>query len=135
MRIHFKHWLRDCADPRAIFSLALVGVVTITAADIVDITWDANGRFERKLTVAPGNFAELCGHLPAGAKVEWVFRASTPLDFNVHYHVGKEVIFPSKLAAVAVAKDTLHIEIKQEYCRMWTNKSAAAAKLTVKLQR
>ena len=88
--------------------------MTTTAADIVDSTWDANGRFERRLTVAPGKFAELCGHLLAGAKVEWVFRASTPLDFNVHYHVGKEVIFPSKMAAVAVAKDTLHIGIKQE---------------------
>ena len=135
MRVRFKHWLRDCADARAIFSLALVGVVTTAAADIANINWDANGRFERKLTVSPGTFAELCGHLPAGVKVEWVFKASTPLDFNVHYHVHKEVIFPSKLAAVAAARDTLHIGIEQEYCWMWTNKSAEAAKLAVKLQR
>ena len=135
MRVGFKDWLRDCADPRAIFSMALVGVVTTAAADIANITWDADGRFERKLTVAPGKFAELCGHLPAGIKVEWVFKASTLLDFNVHYHVDKEVIFPSKLAAVAAAKDMLRIGIEQEYCWMWTNKSAAAAKLTVKLQR
>lgn len=116
-------------------ALALAAIATSATADIVDIAWDTGGRFERTLSVAPGKFAELCGKLPAGLMVRWEFEASVPLDFNVHYHVGKEVVFPSKLAAVATAKDTLDTKIEQDYCWMWSNKSAAPATTEIKLQR
>ena len=115
--------------------LALAAMAPSTQADIVDIAWDADGRFERSVSLAPGKFAEVCGKLPAGMKVGWNFEASAPLDFNVHYHVGKEVVFPSKLTAVATAKDTLVTKIDQDYCWMWSNKSSAPAIILVKLQR
>ncbi len=115
--------------------LALSAMAPSTLADIVDIAWDADGRFERSVSLAPGKFAEVCGKLPAGMKVGWNFEASAPLDFNVHYHVGKEVVFPSKLTAVATAKDTLVTKIDQDYCWMWSNKSSAPATILVKLQR
>ena len=57
------------------------------------------------------------------------------MDFNVHYHAGKEVVFPTQLAAVATAKDTLDAKIAQDYCWMWSNKAAAPATFTVRLQR
>ena len=114
---------------------ALAAIAPGTRAEIVDIAWDADGRFERNVHVAPGKFAEICGKLPAGLKVGWHFEASAALDFNVHYHVGKEVVFPSKLNAVATAKDTLATKIDQDYCWMWSNKTAAVASIMVKLQR
>ena len=115
--------------------LALAAMAPSALADIVDISWDADGRFERSMIVAPGKFAELCGKLPAGLKVGWNFQANAPLDFNVHYHVGKEVVFPSKLTAVATAKDTLATKIDQDYCWMWSNKTTVSATITVKLRR
>jgi len=115
--------------------LALTALAPHTLADVVAIAWDAAGRFERSVSVAPGKFAEVCGKLPAGLKIGWNFEATAPLDFNVHYHVGKEVVFPSKLTAVVTAKDTLTAKIDQEYCWMWSNKSAASATIMVKLQR
>lgn len=117
----------------AVVGLALMS--TGAMADINDIAWDSSGGFERSVNVAPGKFAELCGRLPMDAKVRWNFEASVPLDFNVHYHVGKEVMFPSKLVAVNAAKDTLDAKIEQDYCWMWSNKSAAQATVMVKLQR
>ena len=116
-------------------ALALAAIAPGTRADIVDIAWDADARFERSMSVAPGKFAELCGKLPAGLKVGWRFQASAPLDFNLHYHVGKEVVFPSKLAAVATAKDTLATKIDQDYCWMWSNKSTVPVTVSVSLQR
>ena len=115
--------------------LTLAAMAPSTLADIVDIAWDADGRFERSVSVAPGKLTEICGKLPAGLKVGWTFEASAPLDFNVHYHVGKEVVFPSKLKAVATAKDTLATKIDQDYCWMWSNKTAMSATIKVKLQR
>lgn len=104
-------------------------------ADVVDIQWSGDGRFTYQGAVAAGKFVEVCGKLPSGLNVRWDFEASTPVDFNVHYHEGKDVVFPSKLSAVASAKDTLNTKVEQDYCWMWTNKSAAPAMLTVNLRR
>ncbi len=116
-------------------AMALSATAPSTLADIIDIAWTADGRFERSLSAAPGKFVEVCGQLPAGLKIRWDFEANTPLDFNVHYHVGKDVVFPSKLTAVASAKDTLDTKVDQDYCWMWTNKSSAPATVMVKLRR
>ncbi len=122
---------------RLAFSIAIALLMALpeARADVVDIKWSGDGRFAHQSTVAAGKFAEVCGKLPAGTSVRWDFEASTPLDFNVHYHVGTEVVFPSKLAAVATAKDTLQTSIAQDYCWMWSNKSAEPATLTLNLQR
>ena len=104
-------------------------------ADVVDITWDTAGRFEHTLDVAPDKPVEVCGKLPARVKVRWDYRAGGPLDFNVHYHVGKTVVFPAKRAATATAQGTLGTKSEQDYCWMWTNTASEPAALTVRLQR
>ena len=123
--------------PALVVALAAIAAGTWSSAwaDVVVIAWDGNGRFERSLNVAPAKFAEVCGRLPAGLKVRWDFEAGAPLDFNVHYHVGKEVVFALKLTAVAAARDVLDTKIDQDYCWMWSNKSASPATIMVKLQR
>lgn len=55
------------------------------------------------------------------------------MDFNVHYHAGKEVVFPAKLVAVAKGKASLHTKVDQDYCCMWSNKSTGPIALTVRL--
>ena len=80
--------------------LAALLPVPAASAEVIDILWSAEGRFVHETRVAPGEFVELCGKLPAGLKVRWTFAAGTPLDFNVHYHLGKKVMFASRLSAV-----------------------------------
>lgn len=100
-----------------------VGVVSSHArAEIIALRFDPQGRFEREVQVAPGKFVELCGALPAGAKVQWRYEAAAPLDFNIHYHVGKEVKFPAKAAAQPTAEGVLEADSAQDFCWMWTNK-------------
>ena len=67
--------------------------------------------------------------------MSWDFAAGAPLDFNLHYHAGKDVVFPSKLNAVTKASDILQTRIEQDYCWMWTNKAGKPATLSVTLQR
>ncbi len=114
---------------------ALLAVLSSAHAEIVDIRWSADGRFEHRGSIAAGKFVELCGKLPAQLAVRWDFKAGAPLDFNVHYHVGKAVVFPFKRSAVATAKDTLVTPVEQDYCWMWSNKSATAATLSVRLRK
>ena len=126
---------RPARFPALVLAAFATGILSSARADVVDIAWNTAGRFERSLNVAPAKFAEVCGKLPAGLKVRWDFEASAPVDFNVHYHVGKAVVFASKLTAIAAAKDVLDTKIDQDYCWMWSNKSASAATVTVMLQR
>lgn len=104
-------------------------------AEIVDIRWDDQGRFVHRADLAPGKFVELCGKLEAGQKVRWIFEAAAAMDFNIHHHEGKKVVFSAKLAAATRAAETLDVTSTQDYCWMWTHKGSAPAALSVSMQR
>ena len=107
----------------------------VTHGAIVEMQFDAAGRFAHEATVPAKKFVEVCGKLPAGAKVAWTFRAAAALDFNVHYHVGEKVEFPEKQNAVAALSGQLVAASDQHYCWMWRNTGDAAVPLTVELVR
>ncbi len=113
---------------------ALLGGATAQAA-VVDITWNAEGSFEQRLDVAPGGFAELCGALDKGQAVAWRFDSSAELAFNVHYHLGNDVVYAVKNAGTLRADGRLVIDPSQTYCWMWSNKGKQPARLQVELKR
>lgn len=105
------------------------------AAHIVDIAWSPDGRFVHNAQIAAGKFVELCGKLAIGENVRWNYTAAEPVDFNIHYHVGKEAVFPAKQVQVSTGRDTLRVALAQDYCWMWTNKGTKPVGLTVELAR
>ena len=104
-------------------------------AEVIELQWQDAGRFERSLTIAPGKFAEICGPLEAGQAVQWSFEADRALNFNVHFHVDKEVRYPAKKESVKRLQGDLSVDSRQDYCWMWTNKTTASTKLSVTLTR
>ena len=120
---------------RAAAALALTGACAGAGAAIVDIQWSSDGRFEHKSSVAPGKFVELCGKLAAGNRVRWSFEGTAATTFNIHYHVGKDVVFPAKKDQVLREQGELRVDLDQDYCWMWSNKSGAALELSVTLAR
>ena len=108
---------------------------SLSGAQVVEIRWDESGVFERTVELAPGRYAELCGRLTRGLDVDWSFRSGQPLDFNIHYHVGKDVVFPAKQAGAASLNGGLQVVVEQDYCWMWENKSSAPATVDVVLRR
>jgi hypothetical protein len=117
--------------------LAAAPVLALPAAraEMVDIAWNAAGRFEHRFVVAPGKFAEACGALVRGQAVRWSFESPAPLNFNIHYHVGEKVEYPVRRDAVARAEGTLEATLDQDFCWMWTNKGSAPLNLQVRLSR
>lgn len=105
------------------------------SAAIVELRFDDQGRFARQASVPAGKFFEVCGPLAAGQAVAWQYAGPAPLDFNIHYHVGKEAVFPAKQAQVSSGRDTLNVTVAQDYCWMWTNKGSAPVSLTIDLAR
>ena len=116
-------------------ALAVLAVGQAAEAGLVEIEWDAAQHYEKRLSVAAGGVVELCGRLDEGARVEWQFEATAPTSFNVHYHQGKEVIFPAKEEGSARSAGTLDARSKQDYCWMWTNKTALPLAVNVRLAR
>lgn len=105
----------------------------LAAPHIVDLQWDAGGRFAHQAEVPPGKFVEVCGALKPGQQVDWRFQGGAPMDFNIHYHIGKETVYPVKLTAARQAEQTLSVRAAQVHCWMWTNKGSEAATLSLTL--
>ena len=113
---------------------ALVFSFTTCKAEVISFKLEANPSFKTQANIQPGKFSEVCGKLKKGNLIRWQFDSSAPLDFNIHYHEGKEVIFPYKMNAIKSAKEELLISLDQDYCWMWTNKSSEAVKLEMNLR-
>ena len=118
---------------------ALVAAMLCSGAQasthIVDIVWSPEGRFKHQAQIAAGKFVEVCGKLAVGNSVRWSFTSAAPVDFNIHYHVGKESVFPTKRPQISGGRDTLNVSVAQDYCWMWTNKGSAPVGLTVEMAR
>jgi hypothetical protein len=111
--------MNDALKYLAVSVASLLLFASPARAQEVPIRWDTAGRFERALTIAPGGVAELCGKLRRGAVVNWRFDADAPLDFNVHYHVGREAVYPVRMAGAAKSADRFVAPKDQTYCWMW----------------
>jgi hypothetical protein len=113
--------------------LGLLCAASVHAEIITIAEWQRDLMIEHKLNVAPGKFVEVCGPLGPGVSVAWGFEADTPLNFNIHYHLGKEVRYPAKQDQVKSQQGNLVVDTAQDYCWMWTNKSAKLSRLSVSL--
>jgi hypothetical protein len=115
--------------------IALAAANAVSAADLIEIAWSPNGRFERTVSVAAGRFAEICGKLDQGDKVAWRFVAEPAMAFNVHYHVGKDVVYPAKRESETQLTGNLVAPVTQDYCWMWSNKTTREGRVTATLER
>jgi len=121
-------------------SLPLVGLVFASAlaanpasAELVEVQLQPGQSVDRQFTAAPGKFVEVCGKLTKGQPLTWQFDASGPTDFNIHYHLGKEVKTPEQRSAVSTAQGRLQVQIDEHHCWMWTNRSAAAVTIQTRI--
>lgn len=121
--------------PALVMGLCTATPARASKSELIDIAWTADGGFGRDVPVSSKQFVEVCGRLAAGAVVDWRFEAGSGLDFNVHFHEGKEVRFPARQAKVAKAEGTLEAPVDQDYCWMWTNPTAAEVRLSFQLRR
>ncbi len=61
--------------------------------------------------------------------MEYFFKASKPLKFNIHYHVGKDIFYPLEKENVPTLKGTFYPKKQQKYCLMWANPHAEIVNL------
>lgn len=78
------------------------------------------------LEIGAGKVGEVCMPLGAGDTLAWHFEASAPADFNLHHHVGKQVLMPIDRKAVAADRAQHTADRANDWCLMWTAPAAQA---------
>ncbi len=76
------------------------------------------------LELAPKKVHEECARMEAGESRRWHWKSDAPVDFNIHYHRGKEVFFPVKRDAMRGDGGTFTAKTGEDYCWMWTARHA-----------
>lgn len=113
----------------------LLAFASLTAhAAVVEINWTPDGRFGYEALLDAAAVAEVCGPLAAGSVVDWKLKSGSPLDFNIHFHQGDNVVYPTQEAGVTALEDRLTATEAQTYCWMLTNKQESAAVIELDLQ-
>jgi hypothetical protein len=79
-----------------------------------------------RMTIAPAKVGETCMPLAVGDTLVWQFSANAAGDFNVHHHVGKDVLMPIERKAVRADRGELAIDRANDWCLMWTAPKASA---------
>lgn len=72
------------------------------------------------VTLPPGKAHEVCAKIKSGDSVRWNFRSDTPVDFNLHHHIEKDVLMPIKKQAIASDEGAYKVDRTNDWCLMWT---------------
>jgi hypothetical protein len=110
-------------DPRIPLCIALLAAGSALAAESKSTSSGTTHTFSA--TVSPGSVHEECVKLAKGESRKYEWSANAALDFNIHYHEGKEVFYPVKKDSAMKDKGTFRAKIAQDYCWMWTAKTPA----------
>ena len=121
--------MRDIA-----IAVACVVFASAASAELIEVKLAPGTVIHKQLIVAAGKFAELCSALKQGQVVLWQFGADAASDFNIHYHVGRNVEYPERRTNIKDADGRLVIEVDQDYCWMWTNRTGSPIAVDVTLK-
>lgn len=111
----------------------LISFVGSVSAEVIDVAWDADKKFSYEGEITTGKFVEICDKLQQGQMLDWQFQSSDKLNFNIHYHDEKSVVFPAKKDGVNQLTGTLNVAVTQDYCWMWKNETSKPVRLTLQL--
>ena len=76
---------------------------------------------------------EVCTKMKKGETRRYHWKSESAVDFNIHYHRGKDVFYPVKRNAMRADGGSFTAKEADEYCWMWTAK-AVKAKLDGRLE-
>ena len=77
-------------------------------------------------SLEPRKIHEECVRLEAGQQRRYHWKSSAPVDFNIHYHRGNEVLYPVKRDAMRGDGGTFTAQSAEDYCWMWAARDKPA---------
>ena len=74
----------------------------------------------------PGAMEESCTSIDAGDKRRYHWKSDAPVDFNIHFHKGAEILYSVKANAMRGDGGTFVAKDAGGYCWMWTARDKPA---------
>ena len=96
-------------------------VVVSTAATIAHAE---SLKSEINARLRPSQVHEICEKVPKGKTFIWNFTSTGNVNFNIHRHVGKEVISPIDQKNITQNQGELKVDADANWCLMWTASSS-----------
>ena len=87
-------------------------------------------RDETEVTLNPSKIHEECMELLPKDVLSYSFKASGPVDFNIHFHEEENISYPVSRKSIASYEGKYSPAKEQMYCLMWTNIQKTAVQLT-----
>ena len=107
-------------------AMLIAGIVAIIASGCSALL----RKSETEVTVDPSRIHEDCIDLFPGDVMVYSFRASSPVDFNIHFHSEGTITYPVSGKNMSNGEGKFSPERKQFYCLMWTNPQKEPVHLT-----
>ena len=82
------------------------------------------------IAIQSGKIAEECFTLAEGERIDYQFRSTAAVDFNLHTHRGNDIVMPVDVRATRVQSGTYASPRREDYCMMWTNSAAIPAHIS-----
>ena len=93
----------------------------VDAAPAKTFTWQPFGT-----VLEPKKDFEVCTRMEKGETRRYNWQSDNAVDFNIHFHRGKDVVYPVKRTAMRGDGGSFTAKEADEYCWMWTAKNATA---------
>lgn len=93
-----------------------------------------NIKNETEVTIVPSKLHEECMELVPHDVLFYSFKASDPVDFNVHYHEYGNIIYPISKKNTAGEEGKFYADKQQIYCLMWTDIQTNPVRITYKFR-
>ena len=103
--------------PSALAACFLLATPALPAA-AADKTFEAS--------LSPGSTHEECVTLAKDESRKYYWKSDAPVDFNIHYHEGNEVFYPTKRNSMRGDGGSFKAKVAQDYCWMWTARDKPA---------
>jgi hypothetical protein len=104
--------------------LAPVGV--LLAFGCATAPADPDTRNASNVALAPYALHEECLALRPGDRLDYRFRSSVPIAFNIHYHDAQAVVMPVQRDGVTADSGIYQPVLAHDFCLMWEAGAAAA---------
>ena len=101
--------------------LAALAALAATQGLAAALSWKS-----LEVALAPRESHEECMRLEPGEERRYSWKATAPVDFNIHYHDATEALYPVKRDAMRGDGGAFKPKTAQEYCWMWTAREKPA---------
>ena len=85
---------------------------------------------ESEVIINPSKLYEECMELTPRDVLFYSFKSFDPVDFNIHYHEERNIIYPVFKKDSSAEEGKLYVDKEQTYCLMWTNIQTKPVRVT-----